>query len=139
MAKSKLTPRQEEIMGLMKGQPGITANEIAATMETTPQAVYQQISRLRKLKVLPPKKAPAKRKATAKAINNNDRSTPPAIVPPPTAAPALSLEGHVAEEMTTVVTQLAEARALKESATAREAELVEYEARLVKAQEALAA
>lgn len=139
MAKRKLTPRQEEITGLMKGQPGITANEIAVIMETTPQAVYQQISRLRKLKVLPPRQvASAKRKAPAKPAAQRERE-PKGPPPAPTRPEPPTLESVLTVELTSVVTDLAEAKQAKEAAALREAQLEERKKRLDAVEKALAA
>lgn len=142
MAGRKLTPRQEEIVGLMNGQPGITAKEIAATLETTPQAIYQQITRLRRAGVRLPKRGKAKVK---RAASESSAGTESAVKGGTRALGRingngkLSLEDHLSSELKSVVTRLGVVREAKVNIVAEEAELSERQQRLDAAKAALAA
>lgn len=90
------SPKQQEILDLMEEQPEITAKEIAAELQSTENAVYQQISRLRTLKLLPKAK-----KRGRPHLNNGSKQSGAsheiAIVSNNGKLP--SIEDHVAGEL----------------------------------------
>jgi predicted ArsR family transcriptional regulator len=91
--KKAPSPRQQEILDLIKGKPDITAAEIANVLDTSDGAIYQQISRLRAGGHLP--------KATDKRPTLHE-ATPP--VSPEQASTnghskEISLEDHLADEL----------------------------------------
>lgn len=145
MAKAKPSPRQQEILDLMKGQPGITPGEIADVLDTTPGAIYQQLSRLRNLKLLPKATASQRGKLLAPA-------TPTRVTGPSASETAsnghISLEDHLNQELTGVterieeiVTERAEIEAERQqrldALASEEGGLTERQKRLDAAQKAL--
>jgi len=90
------TPRQQEIKGLL--ETGREVSEIAEILNTTAQAVYSQISRMRSTGILP--------KAGRRG---RPRSVAPAPVPeaPANGSVAVSLESHLEQELRETTERLA--------------------------------
>lgn len=112
MPKRKPSPRQQEILDLLKGDPSLKAGEIAKILSTSEGAVYQQISRLRSAKLLPKAKRGGSRPRLSTADSNGKQTagaaTSSVSVSTNGHAPALSLEAHLSQELTDVGARIKE-------------------------------
>ena len=139
MAQATPTPRQAEIKRLLDADQSV--GDIAKYLNTTAQAVYNQISAMRKKGILPKKRGGKGRARTAQRT--------PRIAPEPVAAEApspngsangdlISLEAHLSADLNAVRTRL-EAIAAEQKKLGEEGEGLESRrTRLEAAEKALA-
>lgn len=129
----KPTERMKEVKSLLGQDKSI--EEIASLLETTPSAIYQQMSRMRSIGFLPPGTR-GKRPATESAA----AATRPSVSRAVAAANGQnghSLEEHLDSELGTVIERLDTITAQREDLAREAAALSERRERLDAAQKAL--
>lgn len=128
MAKRQPSPKQQQILKLIKDQPGIPVRDIADNLNTTEGAVYQHISRLRSANLLP-KKA-RKRRPQLHEPKASGQSTELVTLLP-------SLEDHLASELSDTNERIKEIELRRIELDAEAQRLTRRSEKLTAAQEAL--
>ncbi len=133
MATKEMTPKQAQIKSLQA--EGKSVGEIAKALKTSAQAVYAQLSRMRKQGHLPGSDRKPRPRGKARRSNRSPAETPPA--PAGKSNGALSLDDHLQRELEDIVVRLAAIESEQSALAEEQATLSERKARLAAANNAL--